>query len=202
MNAWLFRCQIELIYQDLNDGERSVASRIADSTELWWNARQPYKTKPSLWESKIELRSRSSAEVNSRAPDSDARTTAHPSIPELHEPLLVRPANCWPATCGTCGITYPHVRTSARRPACGSRGRCVYRQLGVGASGPGRVDKATAQQLPRGLVLDCELEGKLRARVCGRDGLRRSTRRPNVARSSSSRRRRRIPPSQSTARGT
>ena len=48
----LFRCQIELIYQD-EHGERSVASRIADSTELWWNARQP--DQPAFWESKIEL---------------------------------------------------------------------------------------------------------------------------------------------------
>ena len=48
----LFRCQIELIYQD-EHGERSVASRIADRTELWWNARKP--DQPALWESKIEL---------------------------------------------------------------------------------------------------------------------------------------------------
>ena len=48
----LFRCQIELIYQD-EHGERSVASRIADRTELWWNTRKP--DQPSLWESKIEL---------------------------------------------------------------------------------------------------------------------------------------------------
>ena len=48
----LFRCQIELIYHD-EHGERSVASRIADRTELWWNARKP--DQPTLWESKIEL---------------------------------------------------------------------------------------------------------------------------------------------------
>ena len=48
----LFRCQIELIYQD-EHGERSVASRIADRTELWWNERRP--DQPALWESKIEL---------------------------------------------------------------------------------------------------------------------------------------------------
>ena len=36
----LFRCQIELIYQD-EHGERSVASRIADSTESWWNPKRP-----------------------------------------------------------------------------------------------------------------------------------------------------------------
>ena len=48
----LFHCQIELIYQD-EHGERSVASRIADSTALWWNARKP--DQPALWESKIEL---------------------------------------------------------------------------------------------------------------------------------------------------
>ena len=48
----LFRCQIELIYQD-EHGERSVASRIADRTELWWNTRKP--DQPALWERKIEL---------------------------------------------------------------------------------------------------------------------------------------------------
>ena len=48
----VFRCQVELIYQD-EHGERSVASQIADSTELWWNERKPEQ--PALWETKIEL---------------------------------------------------------------------------------------------------------------------------------------------------
>ena len=48
----LFRCQIELIHKH-EHGERSVASRIADSTELWWSERKPDER--SLWESKVEL---------------------------------------------------------------------------------------------------------------------------------------------------
>ena len=48
----LFRCQVELIYEDENS-ERSVASRIADRTEFWWNPKRPDET--TLWESKIEL---------------------------------------------------------------------------------------------------------------------------------------------------
>ena len=48
----LFRCQVELIYQD-EHGERSVASRIADRTEFWWNLTRPDDR--SLWESKIRL---------------------------------------------------------------------------------------------------------------------------------------------------
>ena len=48
----LFRCQVELVYEDKH-GERSVASRIADRTELWWNLKHP--DEPTLWDSKIEL---------------------------------------------------------------------------------------------------------------------------------------------------
>ena len=48
----LFHCQVELIYED-EYGERSVASRIADRTEFWWNPKRP--DEPMLWESKIEL---------------------------------------------------------------------------------------------------------------------------------------------------
>ena len=48
----LFRCQVELVYADKH-GERSVASRIADRTELWWNLKHP--DAPTLWDSKIEL---------------------------------------------------------------------------------------------------------------------------------------------------
>ena len=48
----LFRCHVELVYEH-EHGERSVASRIADRTDLWWNERKPDER--SLWESKIEL---------------------------------------------------------------------------------------------------------------------------------------------------
>ena len=48
----LFHCQVELIYED-EYGERSVASRIADRTEFWWNPKRPDER--MLWESKIEL---------------------------------------------------------------------------------------------------------------------------------------------------
>ena len=48
----LFRCQVELIFEDENS-ERSVASRIADRTEFWWNPKRP--DEPVLWESKIRL---------------------------------------------------------------------------------------------------------------------------------------------------
>ena len=48
----LFHCQVELIYMDEN-GERFVASRVADRGEFWWNPKR--LTERSLWESKIEL---------------------------------------------------------------------------------------------------------------------------------------------------
>ena len=48
----LFRCQVDLVYADKH-GDRSVASRIADRTELWWNLKHP--DAPTLWDSKIEL---------------------------------------------------------------------------------------------------------------------------------------------------
>ena len=48
----LFRCQIELIYED-EHGKQFITSRIADRGEFWWNARKP--DEPVLWESKTEL---------------------------------------------------------------------------------------------------------------------------------------------------
>ena len=48
----LFRSQVELIYK-AEHGELSIASRIADRTEFWWNPKHP--DVPTLWESKIEL---------------------------------------------------------------------------------------------------------------------------------------------------
>ena len=48
----LFRCQVELIYEH-EHGERSVASRIADRTDLWWDIRRP--AEPVLWDSTIRL---------------------------------------------------------------------------------------------------------------------------------------------------
>ena len=48
----LFGCTVELIYQD-EHGERSIASRIADRTEFWWNPKRPDAR--TLWDNKIEL---------------------------------------------------------------------------------------------------------------------------------------------------
>ena len=48
----LFHCQIELIYEVLGH-KRSAASRVADSTDLWWNYRKP--NQQTLWESSIRL---------------------------------------------------------------------------------------------------------------------------------------------------
>jgi hypothetical protein len=48
----LFHCQVELIYE-LPGGKRTAASRVADSTELWWDYHQP--DQDSLWESHIRL---------------------------------------------------------------------------------------------------------------------------------------------------
>ena len=48
----LFRCQVELIYEH-EHGERSMASRIADRTDLWWDTRRP--DEPVLWDSTIRL---------------------------------------------------------------------------------------------------------------------------------------------------
>ena len=48
----LFRCQIELIHEHKH-GDRSIASRVADRTEFWWNERKP--DEQMLWDSKIRL---------------------------------------------------------------------------------------------------------------------------------------------------
>ena len=48
----LFRCQVELVYEDKHS-ERSVASRIASRTELWWDPKRPGER--MLWDSKIRL---------------------------------------------------------------------------------------------------------------------------------------------------
>ena len=48
----LFRCQIELIHEH-EHGDRSIASRVADRTEFWWNERKPNAR--TLWDSKIRL---------------------------------------------------------------------------------------------------------------------------------------------------
>ena len=48
----LFRCQVELVYEDKH-GERSVSSRIANRTELWWDPKRPEER--MLWKSKIRL---------------------------------------------------------------------------------------------------------------------------------------------------
>ena len=48
----LFRCQIELIHEH-EHGDRSIASRVADRTEFWWNERKPNER--TLWDSKIRL---------------------------------------------------------------------------------------------------------------------------------------------------
>ena len=48
----LFRCQIELIHEHKH-GDRSIASRVADHTEFWWNERKP--DEQMLWDSKIRL---------------------------------------------------------------------------------------------------------------------------------------------------
>ena len=45
----LFRCQIELIHKH-EHGDRSIASRVADRTEFWWNERKPNER--TLWDSK------------------------------------------------------------------------------------------------------------------------------------------------------
>ena len=48
----LFRCQIELIHEHKH-GDRSIAARVADRTEFWWNERKP--DEQMLWDSKIRL---------------------------------------------------------------------------------------------------------------------------------------------------
>jgi hypothetical protein len=48
----LFHCQVELIYT--GEGQKhSVASRVADSTSLWWDYRRPEQQ--TLWRSQIRL---------------------------------------------------------------------------------------------------------------------------------------------------
>ena len=48
----LFGCTVQLTYKEEN-GEATVNTVIADSTEFWWNERKP--DEPTLWDSKIEL---------------------------------------------------------------------------------------------------------------------------------------------------
>ncbi len=48
----LFHSQVELIYED-EQGERFIASRIADRGEFWWDAKQ--STSPSLWDSTLRI---------------------------------------------------------------------------------------------------------------------------------------------------
>lgn len=48
----LFHCQIELIYETPGH-KRSSASRVADSTDLWWDYQQP--AQQTLWESSVRL---------------------------------------------------------------------------------------------------------------------------------------------------
>ena len=108
----LFRCQIELIHTH-EHGERSVASRIADSTELWWSERKPDER--SLWESKVELGEKFFQEI-----------IAHPIPLDLHtlKALKRSPLGldlyCW--------LTY---RTFALKTPLRLSWRQVYRQFGV-----------------------------------------------------------------------
>ena len=48
----LFHCQVELIYEEPGH-KRSAASRVADSTDLWWDYRKP--DQQTLWESRVWL---------------------------------------------------------------------------------------------------------------------------------------------------
>jgi Plasmid encoded RepA protein len=48
----LFHCQVELIYESPGR-KRTASSRVADSTDLWWDYRQPGQD--TLWESRIRL---------------------------------------------------------------------------------------------------------------------------------------------------
>lgn len=48
----LFHCQVELIYE-VPGHKRSTASRVADSTDLWWDYKKPEQD--TLWESRIRL---------------------------------------------------------------------------------------------------------------------------------------------------
>ena len=94
-------------------GERSVASRIADSTELWWSERKPDER--SLWESKVELGEKFFQEI-----------IAHPIPLDLHtlKGLKRSPLGLdlyfW--------LTY---RTFALKTPLRLSWRQVYRQFGV-----------------------------------------------------------------------
>ena len=108
----LFRCQIELIHK-YEHGERSVASRIADSTELWWNERK--SDERSLWESRIELGEKFFDEI-----------IAHPIPLDLH---ILRSLKRSPL--GLDLYFWLTYRTFALKAPLRLTWRQVYRQFGV-----------------------------------------------------------------------
>ena len=108
----LFRCQIELIHKH-EHGERSVASRIADSTELWWNERKPDER--SLWESKIELSEKFFQEI-----------IAHPIPLDLHTLKALKRSPL-----GLDLYLWLTYRTFALKTPLRLSWRQVYRQFGA-----------------------------------------------------------------------
>ena len=124
----LFRCQVELIYED-EHGEGSVASRIADSTVFWWNKRKP--DQPSLWESKIELGEKFFNEIIQHPVPIDMNT-----LTALKRSSLGLDLYLW--------LTY---RTFALRAPKRITWRQVYRQFGLH---PDKAsDKLTIQNFRR-----------------------------------------------------
>ena len=109
----LFGCTVELIYQD-EHGERSIASRIADRTEFWWNPKRPDDR--TLWNSKIELGEKFFHEVITNPVPIDLNTLRAMKRSPLGLDLYL-----W-LTYRTFGL---------KRPLPGLRGRCSTRQFGV-----------------------------------------------------------------------
>ena len=127
----LFRCQVELIYQD-EHGERSVASRIADGTALWWNASPTSlrygRARSSLARSSF-ARSSPPGPARHEHPEGHGAGAARPRpVPVAHLPHVLcascRRSNARGGTCTTrrsrgCWCSLPR-RPRSRRRHCAS----------------------------------------------------------------------------------
>ena len=127
----LFRCQVELMYK-AEQGERFIASRIADRGEFWWNPKRP--DEETLFDSKIELGEKFFQEIINHPVPLDMNT-----LKALKRSTLGLDLYLW--------ITY---RTFALKRPLRLTWRQVYRQFGAN---PAKVnDNLTVQNLRRKIL--------------------------------------------------
>ena len=127
----LFRCQVELMYK-AEQGERFIASRIADRGEFWWNPKRP--DEETLFDSKIELGEKFFQEIINHPVPLDMNT-----LKALKRSTLGLDLYLW--------ITY---RAFALKRPLRLTWRQVYRQFGAN---PAKVnDNLTVQNLRRKIL--------------------------------------------------